>query len=108
MERRKWYSSWNIPRSVVNVVRSMCADYDRRALLIKSGAPLSDKYRELNAAIDRGLDFVEEGIRRTILDDIHLGRGYGYSPASAIIAKNAYYSRKNKAVYTIACELRLL
>lgn len=108
MAKRKGYTSYNIPRSVVNVVRSMCADYDRRALLIRSDTPSSQRYIELNGAIDKALEFVECGIRRTILDDIHLGRGYGYSPASAILSKNAYYARKVKAVYMIACELKLL
>jgi hypothetical protein len=108
MPKKKIYYRHEIPSSVVNIVKSVCADYDRRALLIRSGAPLSQRYVELNGAIDRALEFVECGIRRTILDDIHLGRGYGYSPASAILSKNAYYARKVKAVYMIACELKLL
>lgn len=108
MGRHKSYISYNVPRSVVNVVKSMCADYDRRAIIISSGRALSERYKEMNGAIDRGLEFIEVGIRRTILDDIHLGRGYGYSPASAILSKNAYYSRKNKAIYLIAEELRLM
>lgn len=106
MSRRN--NRWELPRSVVNIVRSMCADYDRRALLIRSSCELVSKYSEMNDAIDRGLESVEVGIRRTMLDDIYLNRGYGYSPVSAIMSKNAYYARKKKAIFLIATELKLM
>ncbi len=109
MPRKKIFLDWEIPYTVVNIVRSVCADYDRRAIAMQSCAcDVIDQYRALNDAVDRGLSDLEVGIRKIMLDDICSGRGYGYSPVSAIMTKNAYYHRKRKAIHDIAEQLKLI
>ena len=108
MSRRRTFERWEIPGTVVDIVKTMCADYDRRAVLIQSSTEASEQYAHINAAIDRGLLCVEESLRRFFLDDISIGRGYCFSPSSVIISKSAYYNRKRQAIHDIAVELRLL
>lgn len=109
MARKKIFLDWEIPYTVVNIVRSVCADYDRRNIDMQSKSDdVINQYRALNAAIDIGLSDLEVGIRRVMLDDICMGRGYGYSPVSAIMTKNAYYHRKRKAIHDIAEQLKLI
>lgn len=109
MSRRSVFGKWEIPRTVVEIVKSICADYDRRAIAMENAAEDTVKtYKRLNESIDQAMTDIEPAIRRTMLEDIYTGRGYGYSPASAIMTKNAYYSRKRKAVHDIAVNLMLL
>lgn len=111
MSRQRMYFRWEIPTSVVNIVKSVCADYDRRQRIINSSVASTDviaRYSELNAVIDEALLDVEPGIRKDILNDIHLGRGYDFSPASPFLAKNTYYQRKRKLIHDIAKGLSLL
>ena len=111
MARQRMYFKWEIPSSVVDIVKTVCADYDRRERAIKysaiTGAVLA-RYVELNAIIDKALDDVEIGIRRYLLDDIQLGRGYDSSQASPFLAKNTYYQRKRKLIHDIARGLSLI
>ena len=108
MPKKKIYYRHEIPSSVVNIVKSVCADYDRRARVIGIDGSVLDTYLQLNGIIDKALEEVEPGIRRIILDDVRLGRGYDFSPASPFLAKNTYYSKKRKLVYDIAKGLRLI
>lgn len=108
MSRHKTFGRWEIPGTVVQIVKTMCADYDRRAVIIRSAAQAHEDYKNINGAIDRGLTCAEEPVRRFLLEDIGSGRGYWYSPASALLSKNAYYARKKQIIHDIAVELRLL
>jgi hypothetical protein len=109
MSRHRVFGTWEIPRTVVDIVKSICADYDRRAIAMQTAAEeIVNTYKAMNDAIDHAMQDIEPAIRRTMLEDIYTGRGYGYSPASAIMTKNAYYSRKRKAVHDIAVNLMLL
>ena len=109
MSRRRVFGRWEIPPTVVEIVKSICADYDRRAIAIQTAAEdVVNTYKAMNDAIDHAMQDIEPEIRRTMLEDIYNGRGYYSSPASAIISKNAYYSRRHKAIHDIAVKLMLL
>ena len=111
MARQKMYFKWEIPTSVVDIVKTLCADYDRIERMIKHAAitgAVLEKYVELNSIIDKALEDVEAGIRRTLLEDIKNGRGYDFSAASPFLAKNTYYQRKRKLIHDIAQGLALI
>ena len=111
MARTKMYYRWEIPTGVVAIVKSVCADYERRERAIKYAAitgTVIERYVELNAVIDTALESVELGIRRELLRDIQLGRGYDFSGASPFLAKNTYYQRKRKLIHDIAQGLSLI
>ena len=77
------YRKWGLPNSVVAIVRAMCVDYDRRNVAIKYNTVSDDvlkSYRELNGIINEALEEIEVGIRRDVLNDIILNRGYNFSP----------------------------
>lgn len=102
---------WEIPASVVNIVKALVADYDRRSRAINRASQLCAAiatYTELNAVIDEALCGIEEGIRSELLEDIKRGRGYDASATSSFIAKNTYYQRKRKLIYDIAKGLSLI
>ncbi len=111
MARRRLYGKWDIPKTVVEIVCGICADYDRREKIIKNagaaGATL-DKCIELNAIIDKALEDIEAGARKEILKDVSEGRGYYKSGMQVIFSKNAYYRRKNKLVHDIAKDMALI
>lgn len=111
MSRQKMYFRWEIPSTVVKIVNSICADYERREKIIKysveTGAVL-EKSIELNAIVDKALEDIEPGIRREIITDISEGRGYNKSGCSVIMGKNAYYRRRRKLVHDIAVTMSLI
>ncbi|MBR2312203.1 MAG: hypothetical protein IKA46_02825 [Clostridia bacterium] len=116
MARRATYEPYRLPHCVVQIVTSICADYERRAVILREGKcgeePCEDailaRYREFNGAVDRALEQVEVGIRRDLLCDVALGRGYRRSAVQYILSKNAYYRRRHKLMHDIAKGLRLL
>lgn len=105
------YFQYELPTSVVDLVKTICVDYSRRERAIKhgnvTGAVLA-RYVELNAVVDTALEGVEAGIRMDMLRDIQSRRGYDFSPASYCISKNTYYKRKKKLIYDIAKSLALI
>ena len=111
MARRRMYFKWEIPTTVVNIVYSICADYDRRERIIKyssvTGAVL-DRMVELNAIVDNALEDIEPGMRREIIKDIAEGRGYNKSNCCVMMDKNSYYRRKRKLVHDIAATMSLI
>ena len=111
MSRKTTYFQYKLPSSVVNVVKCIIIDYNRREGAIKhsviSGAVL-ERYIELNSAIDKGLSEIETGIRTYMLEDIIQGVGYERSLVQPLLSKNAYYRRRRKLIYDIAVELSLL
>ena len=109
MSRRRTFERWHIPSTVVCIVKTMCADYYRRDVALKDMPPeVAECYRMMNGAIDRALEKVEPGIRRTMMEDIATGRGYDFSPASAIVSRRPYYARKRQIIHDIAVEYRLI
>ena len=111
MGRHRVFCEWDVPRSVVNIVRSVCADYDRRKTEIER-AQMSDivlkVYADINATVDRAMEEIEVSIREALLFDIAYGRGYDVCAASSYLSNNAYYRRKRKAVHDIAVGLHLI
>lgn len=111
MSRQKIYFKWEVPKTVVDIVKTICADYERREYLIKYSAitgTVLERYIELNAIIDKALEDVEIGIRRDLLKDISCERGFDRSYISLCIGKNTYYRRKRKLVHDIAEGLSLI
>ena len=115
--RRATYDSSRLPYWVLQIVTSICADYERRAAALREGKldyedvcedAILARYGELNSAVDRALEEVEVGIRRDMLCDVALGRGYRRSAAQYVLSKNAYYRRRHKLMHDIARELRLI
>ena len=108
---RKGDTKYELPSGVVDEVRGICKDYDRkrRALII---GDLSEEvrrvYERYNAAVNDALLVIEEGLRLIMLDDISNNRGYNRSSASLMIAHNGYAQRKRKLIYTIARNLHLV
>ncbi len=117
MARNRLYFEYEIPSSVVAVVRAVCADYVRRDRALKwDMLPVGVRleYERLNGAINSSLEGIEftkeeaEELRRELIKDIGIGRGYHFSPLSPYFAKNTYYRRKRKVIHDVAVSLRLL
>lgn len=111
MPKPKMYFQFELPSSVVEIVKTICADYDRRERAIKHGnvtGVVLERLVELNAIIDAALEDIEIGVREDMLRDIQNRRGYDFSPASYCISKNTYYKRKKKLIYDIAKNLALV
>ena len=113
MARGRVFDERRLPHGVLQLVISVCADYERRAAVLRDGEGNGEdsilaRYAELNEAVDRALEQLEVGIRRDLLCDVALGRGYRRSAAQYMLSKNAYYRRRHKLMRDIAKELHLL
>jgi len=111
MARHKMYFNHEIPTSVVEIVKAVCGDYDRRERQIKYGTLTGEtleKYVYLNNVVNTALEDIDVGMRRDMLRDIQQRRGYDFSMCSSCISKNAYYRRKRKLIYDIAVGLALI
>ena len=110
MPKPKLYFQYELPFSVVMIVKAICADYRRREHKIKysTASGVTSRCAELNAIIDKALEEVEVGARRDMLCDICTRRGYDSSPCGAYMGKNTYYRRKRKLIYDIAKSLSLI
>lgn len=111
MSRKRIYYNWEIPRSVVNIVQSICADYERRQKMIECSTTTEvslDRIVELNNVVDCALEEIEPGIRKEIMRDITERRGYYRSGCCVIMDKNSYYRRRRKLVHDIAVTLQLI
>ena len=110
MSRRKEYFRYEIPKTVVDVVRAVCADYKRREQAIKYSTVTGNvlqSYIQLNNVIETALTDIEPGIRNALFEDVCQRRGYDKTPAVEIY-KNGYYRRKKQFVYRVAIGLNLL
>lgn len=108
---RRSKTKFNMPLTLVQMIKSICADYDRRAdIIIHSLASddVTEEYIKLNKAVDDAFSDVEIGLKKHLLEDIKTGRGYEASLASSFIAKNTYYKRKKKIIFDVARSLSLL
>lgn len=106
MRKKRLY----VPADVRAIVRYVCADYNRRQILIAAGTAPSEVIDEairLNAAVDDALKDVDHGLR-DLRGDIAFERGYDHSALSSVCAKNTYYAYKRRAVYAIAHKLMLI
>ena len=118
MPKTKIYQAYELPRTVVDIVRAVCADYPRRATVIKKieqkecediyKLAVLHTYKNLNEIVDEALEPIEEVLRKIVLEDICEKRGYEHSPAMVMISKNAYYMRKRKFLYDIASRMSLI
>lgn len=105
------YRKWDLPPTVVQLVVDMCKDYDRRNVAISfktASEEVIEAYKRTNGIIDNALQTVEKPLRRDMLNDIILNRGYNFSPTSPIVSKCTYYLRKRQIVYTIAKQMFLI
>ena len=111
MARHKQYFKWEVPATVVTLVKAHCNDYDRRAKIINNpntSPTLAQNFREFNLVIDNALMDIEPGLRSALLTDIQIGRGFDASPIAPFLAKNTYYARKRKLIHDIAVGLHLI
>ncbi len=118
MGKTKIYQAHELPRTVVDVVRAVCADYGRRAKLIKASeqsggedsraAATFETCVFFNEIVDEALESIEAVLRPMVLEDICEKRGYEHSPAASMISKNGYYKRKRKFLYDIAVSMALI
>ena len=111
MGRPRFRYRYEIPKTVVEIVCSICADYERRELAIKhsniTGEILS-RYVELNEAIESSLVACDARVKEYIIMDVAEGRGYDFSPCSTLVAKNTYYESKRRFIYEVAKKINLL
>lgn len=109
--RPRIYQKWEIPKSVVLLVRALCADYTRRQIAIEKKTvdeKVLDEFVRINGAIDRALEDVETEVRRVILLDVVFGRGYNRSCAAMCMCEESFVKRKHKLIHDIAVELNLI
>lgn len=113
---RYTHNQKNIPQDVKSELQTICAGYYRRKrvatlrLSVLTGEPSEElkAFMAWNDRIDKALEFIEEGLRSYILNDIASGKGYWSSMASPFLTRNAYYARKNKAFENLAREFNLI
>jgi hypothetical protein len=111
MARLKIFDQYKLPKSVVQIVRAQCADYERRENAIRSGdlnAQTEENYRKTNEIIREALFSCEEQLRKDILNDIAACRGYDKSKTALNLSYHAYYRRKTKAIFDIAKKMYLI
>lgn len=106
MPRHKIYDECDMPRGVVHIAKAICADYDRRAKALKDGSleeGVRETYTRMNTWVDEALSTIEEeGIRREILRDMTMRRGYEKSNAQMCLCINSYYRRRRQVIYHVA------
>lgn len=111
MGRPRIYYDYELPHGVVETVRGVVMDYDRREQAIKrstiTGSVL-ERYIELNDAVDAALGEVDVGIRGDMMLDVALNTGYAFSQCARCIGRKAYYQKKKKFIYDIAVRIFLV
>jgi hypothetical protein len=108
---RKGNTKYDLPAGVVDEVKGICKDYDRKRKALINGVEDEEVrrlYERYNDAVNDALLEIEEGIRHSIFDDIINSRGYERSAASIMIAHNGYAIRKRKLIYNIAINLHFI
>lgn len=111
MGRPKKYYEWDLPRSVVEVIRGVCADYERRENAIKYSSitgRVLDRYIELNGAVDEAVSEIPADMRKNIIEDVADNIGYDFSQCSAVMARKTYYLKKRKFIHDVAEKLFLI
>ena len=111
MGRPKMYYEWELPKSVVEVVRGVCADYERRENAIKYSSitgEVLDRYIEFNSAIESAVSEISTDLRRIIIQDVADNVGYDFSQCSLAMARKTYYQKKRKFIHDVAEKLFLI
>lgn len=112
MPRVKIYDAWSIPRGVVKIANAVCADYERRAAVLRAGnasEAVLEEYRKLNSAVDAAIGEIDEPrIGEEILRDMVGRRGYEKSQTQIFLCKNSYYARRRMVIYLVARALALV
>ena len=111
MGRPKKYYEWELPKSVVEVVRGVCADYERRENAIKFSSitgPVLNRYIELNGAVDEALCDIMPNMQREILRDVAENIGYDFSQCSNFVSRKTYFLKKRKFIHDVAEKLFLI
>ena len=111
MARKKIYTDYKIPNSVVAMVRVVCVDYVRRDRALRWDmltVGVKMEFERLNRAVDGAVIGINADARGEFIKDIGIQRGYDFSPCSIYYAKNTYYAKKRKAIYDIAVALNLV
>ena len=110
MARKRMFFDHELPVSVVRLVSAICGDYERREREIARNGSERVRARCLayNTVIDSALSDMEVGVRRELVSDIAAWRGYSRSGLKVVLSKNAYYRRRRKLIYDIACGLSLI
>ena len=111
MGRPKKYYEWELPKSVVEVVRGVCADYERRENAIKYSSitgPVLNRYIELNGAVDEALSNIMPNLQREIIRDVAENIGYDFSQCSNYVSRRIYYLKKRKFIHDVAEKLFLI
>lgn len=102
---------YDLPSGVVEEVKAICKDHDRKRKSLIYGIDneaVRSTYERYNAAVNDALLSIEEGARLIILEDIINERGYNKSSAALMMAQGGYYQRKRKLIYGIASNLHLV
>ena len=106
MPRHKIYDECEMPRGVVHIAKAICADYDRRAKALRDenlDEAVKDTYVRMNQWVDDALATIEEeGVRREILRDMTLRRGYEKSGVQMFVSENSYYRRRRQVIFRVA------
>lgn len=108
---RKNETKYDLPSGIVDEVRGICRDYERKRRALINGVDNEDVrcvYEKYNRAVNDAMLSIEEGLRLIILEDIINSRGYERSSASLMIAHNGYAQRKRKLIYKIAENLHFV
>lgn len=108
---RKSATKYDLPAGIVDEVKGICRDYERKRRALINGnlnEDVRNVYECYNRAVNDALLSIEDGLRLIILEDIIDSRGYEKSSASLMIAHNGYAQRKRKLIYNIAANLHLV
>ena len=91
-----------LPKTVLDVVCAVCADYDRRRQIKSTDVTILTRCSELNDIIDQALLVVDTGLRLIILNDVKYNSGYKHSTASTMCSPKYYYKEKRLFVKKVA------
>ncbi len=100
-----------IPEGVRDIVKALCADYERRRKVIKerSASPrVENEYRYYNTVILESVtEIVGKKYAEALISDIGSGGGYWQS-CSDFLSESTYKRRKRAIINNIAFRLHLL
>lgn len=100
-----------IEPSLYRLIEALCADYERRARLIRSHilpTRCENELKYYNYKIyDAVCEIVDEGMAEDMIEDI--GSGVGYAKTNMDYVSESTYKRyKHNTIYNIAMKLHLL
>ena len=111
MRRRRNSARWELPVGIVDEVRGICRDYQRKRSELLSGklsVEVKSLYERYNEAVNNALLSIEPELRAIILDDVIEKRGFYKSLAVGCVSHCTYESRKCEFIHQIAVNLHFL